>query len=202
MSDAPEGAAAPVTPESVFDTVGYDGFVKALFQTKHDSSGGILHAVLGIITEAHEFLKAKDATNGLEEAGDLEFYEQAAALYAPVVSNDAVNERVYELVELCDEIGPQEVYDCERTELLDIHKRWIGYGKEPDRMGLAVRAIAFSQFVQMIGPEFGRFDDRYKVKLANVAKLLERYKGLVFSQDRAINRDVAAERSLLETHAA
>lgn len=200
---------APLSAEEVFDRIGYDNFVRGLFNRNGLPHQDFTHAVLGIVTEAHEYLNCTDGANALEELGDLAFYEQALVQVVLDFRGDkdfeysAVDEDVSYLMELCDEVGPQTVLDGERTDLLDACKRWIGYGKTPpDILALTVRALAYARFVMLVGPDqFKNAFAPHTVRMTNIAKLLERYNGLVFNADRAVNRDLTAERAILETAA-
>lgn len=199
MSDT---KAAPLRAEDVLRDVGYPKFVEGLFNRSGDRSKDWTHAVLGISTEITEYLRAIDAENGLEEQGDLRFYGQEAINLTEEFSGldfDFELSHVHygELVSRGEVAGTEAAIDEARAEMLDVAKRWVGYDKAPEDILVAgARAVALVQFVT----NHGRFHepDVDKVELVNVAKLLERYKGLKFSSKNAVNRDVKAERRAIE----
>jgi hypothetical protein len=196
---------APLCAEDVLRDVGYPGFVKSLFNRNNHQAQDFTHAILGIATETRELLYATDSVNGLEEQGDSGFYAQAIVVLAEeftgeVFDYDAVDAAVTDLIVAGDEIGPQTVIDREHTDILDIAKRWVGYGRKPDVMDAAVKAVALHRYVARCATYGGH--EEAKVVKANVTKLLGRYKGMTFNADHAINRDVVAERRGLEASAA
>lgn len=197
---------ASLTVHDVLTTVGYDGFVRSLFNRSGDPSKDFAHAVLGIATEVHELRAAKEPVNRLEEGGDLAFYGVALGQ----VIGDHLGMTLEQVAKL--DPGPfltevqalhfgstAEVVDHMVNELLDISKRWVGYGKAPADplhaldLGLWVISAAVA--------DAGFYGDPTRLIDANIEKLLERYKGMTFSAEHAVNRDLAAERSVLE-HAA
>lgn len=201
-----EVKVAPLRAEDVLSDVGYEKFVSSLFnRAKGDQSKDWAHAVLGIATEIRELVVAEDEVHGLEEQGDLRFYGQAVINLTEEFSGDEFDfdlcDAEYDaLVARGEVIGSEDAIDEARTVMLDHAKRWVGYGKEPKHLLLAgAQALALAQFVMA----HARFvtTDVDKVELANVAKLLDRYKGLKFDAERAVNRDVSSERAVLEAKA-
>lgn len=201
-----EVIAAPLRAEDVLRDVGYPKFVASLFnRSTVDQSKDWAHAVLGIATEMQELLVAEDAVHGVAEQGDLRFYGQAVINLTEEFTGedfdyDLCNAEYDALVKRGGEIGTEAMIDEARKDMLDVAKRWIGYGKVPKYPLLeGAKAVALAQFV-MAHARFSE-PDADKVELVNVAKLLERYKGLTFDADRAVNRDVSAEHAVLEAAA-
>jgi len=209
MSDTQQGASAPVglTVDEVFSTIGYSGFVKSLFNSSGSQRDDFIHAALGVATEVHEAQIATDFTNLIEEIGDCQFYAEALR---QVVGDPAGNEDVrmaraaLEAPDAVVAAGYAAVARFAATELLDMAKRWVGYGKEPtegqkrlavDYANLALIRILPDEFAGAAAPS------QKDVQRVNVAKLLKRYNGIHFSAERALNRDLPAERATLE-HAA
>lgn len=196
---------AALRAEDVLRDVGYPAFVASLFNRSGHQAQDFTHAVLGVATETHELLVATDAVNGLEEQGDLRFYGQAVINLVEEFTGldfdyDLADSVYKRLIAHGEVIGSEAVINEARTDILDVAKRWIGYGKEPENLQLAgAQVIALVQFVS----EHARFseEDACKVELVNVDKLLLRYKGLKFNANHAVNRDVQAERSRLEASA-
>lgn len=194
-----------VTAEEVLATVGYDGFVRSLFNRSGDPSKDFAHAILGIVTEQHEFEEATDAVNFLEEAGDLTFYYFAAGQVvqeALGVADGAEFDAEEAATRTRLEFVSRRLIRAELNELLDIAKRWVGYGRQPKLTSGALlgRIGAIVAVILQSGP--AEAQDHPRVLRANVDKLLERYKGLTFNADHAINRNVATERQVLENAAA
>lgn len=197
-----------LTPERVLSEVGYTDFVKSLFNRTGDASKDFAHAILGIVTEIHELRCATDAVNVLEEKGDLFFYCVALGIVVEsVIQVELSDEQLESVNQFVDEIeeniavnydGDSEEFIADATtSLLDHAKRWVGYGKQPEDLIETTRE-ALGLVTWLL--DYDHTEEQ--VMLANIAKLLERYKGLTFSADRAVNRDTAAERSVLEQHAA
>lgn len=201
MSDSQTGAQ--LRPEDVLRDVGYPGFVAGLFNRSGQQDKDFTHAILGVATEIQELLVAEDQVHGLEEQGDLRFYGQAVINLVEEFSGlefdyEAADIAYAGLIARGEVIGSEDLIDEVRTQLLNDCKRWIGYGRSPeDLQTCGAKAIGLVQFVSA----HARFSepDADKVELVNVAKLLERYKGLKFSAERAVNRDVESERRVLET---
>lgn len=192
------------TAIEVLATVGYEGFVKSLYNRTGDLSKDFTHAVLGIITESHEYLTATDEVNAIEEAGDLAFYLTALKHvledFAPT-DEDTFGLALEAAYVRFSEDGLDNI-QAVFIEWLDLAKRWVGYGKAPSMattqlLGEAAALVAFVTENGAAGDI-----DTHKVLLVNVEKLLKRYNGMTFSAERAVNRDLFAEREVLETHAA
>lgn len=182
----------------------YAEFVRSLFNVSGDPSKDFTHAILGIVTEVHEYLSSTDEVNALEELGDLMFYVQAVRqviedhLGFPIMFR-LPGDTVYgdTMTLRSEHEGANNVIAEVCNDLLDDCKRWVGYGKAPD--GFAQKLLDVTDFVDFVNA-VGPFpcDDWVRIEDANRAKLAKRYAGLVFTQAAAINRDLAGERAVLE----
>jgi hypothetical protein len=190
------------TAIEVLTEVGYEGFVKALFNRSGDLPKDFAHAVLGIVTEGHEYLTATDEVNAIEEGGDLCFYLTAMKqVLDDVGTYDEVE--FDKLVEAaCTRLDAEgfQLMD-ELVEWLDLAKRWVGYGKAPtmSTTQLVAEASALVSFVLDRGD--AEDVEMSVIMVANVDKLLKRYNGMQFDAERAVSRDLPAERTVLESHA-
>jgi hypothetical protein len=190
------------TAIEVLTTVGYEGFVKALYNRSGDLSKDFTHAVLGIITESHEYLTATDEVNAIEEAGDLAFY--LTALKQVLNDISPTDEVAFDtLTDAAFARMGAEDFQIMNTfvEWLDLAKRWVGYGKAPTMTTteLLAEAAALVGFVVEHGA--AEHTPMEVILKTNVEKLLKRYNGMAFNAERAVNRDLPAERKVLETHA-
>lgn len=187
------------TAKEVLATIGYPGFVRSLYNRTGDLSKDFTHAVLGLVTESHEYLEAVERNDVVEEAGDLAFYSEALQQ----VLNDLSPINEAELDKFEDEIMASyagTIVDLEeiRVEWLDLAKRWIGYGKAPtiSTTRLLAEARAMINFTIQAGKLTQ--SDAMQVLLVNIEKLMTRYNGIKFSADLAVNRDVATERKVID----
>lgn len=178
------------------NTVPYGDFVRLLFNRSGDLSKDFTHAILGIVTEIHEYLSATDAVNGLEELGDLEFYVEALS---QVVADAAGGHTLFPSMVIPDDSGSMEdiagAISHECNELLDHAKRWVGYNKRPADLPLILEQAAhLVAFVNRTGPF--PCTDADRIQASNMAKLNTRYQGK-YSQAAALNRNLEAERATL-----
>lgn len=187
------------TAAEVLEEIGYDGFVRSLYNRTGDLSKDFTHAVLGLVTESHEYLNATDRVNAVEEAGDLMFYHEALRQVLNDLSPINVEEvhKAYDMA-LSDLNGDVNLTDM-HTEWLDIAKRWIGYGKAPTMstsklLGEAAALLTITIPAGMLNDD----DEVEQIILTNVSKLMKRYNGIKFSAERAVQRDLFAERDVLE----
>lgn len=197
----------PLTPEGVLADIGYSGFVRSLYNRSGDLSKDLAHALLGIATEAHELNRAEDRVHGIEELGDLEFYGEAALQVIEEAIGLPLDRAELEFAVddisslLCDDYSAADAIADGVNDLLDVAKRWVGYGKAPADFLQLSRDVA--GLVRFINSQSAYYEpDLAKIRRTNVAKLMKRYQGIVFNADRAVNRDTGAERKLLEQHAA
>lgn len=189
------------TAEEVLATIKYEGFVRALYNRTGDLSKDFTHAVLGLVTESYEYLNATDKVNAIEEFGDLLFYLEALKQVlhdlSPVDEEEVLRAYVLALEDIPDHANINNMH----TEWLDLAKRWIGYGKAPTMPTSKLVAEASALVTITIPSGLLSEEDSTNLKevaTVNVRKLLKRYNGLQFSQDRAVNRDLAGEREVLE----
>jgi len=176
----------------------YDQFVRKLFNRNGNPANDFTHAILGIVTEIHEYEFAKDPVNGLEELGDLQFY--LVALRQVIEDRPGCQIEPKDLLDLsnakpwegCTNVGALS------TELLDHAKRWIGYGKQPkDLVEVLNTARVLAYFANVTGPY--PCADYQRIEAVNMAKLLKRYPGGEFDAFRAVVRDLDGERAVLES---
>lgn len=182
--------------------ISYDEFVKTLFNTSGDLSKDFTHALLGIVTETHEYMNSTDAVNGLEELGDLEFYITAMrqvverAVGRPLTIGDMDDEGIKAIFNPAEASGHVDL-GVFANDLLDHAKRWIGYGKQPENLVNIFGAVCyFTTFVNLNGPHPNKDVD--EIIAANRRKLSKRYEGLKFTQQAALNRDLDSERAALQ----
>lgn len=188
-----------MTAKEVLATIGYPGFVRSLYNRTGDLSKDFTHAVLGLVTESHEYLEAVERNDVVEEAGDLAFYSEALQQ----VLNDLSPINEAELDKFEDEIIASyagTIVDLEEihVEWLDLAKRWIGYGKAPTMS--TTRLLAEARAMINFTIQAGKLtqSDAMQVLLVNIEKLMSRYNGIKFSADLAVNRDVATERKVID----
>jgi NTP pyrophosphatase (non-canonical NTP hydrolase) len=196
----------------ILDTLGYAGFVRSLFNRTGDLSKDFTHCVLGVITELHELssaVQAKDFTNIREEVGDLHFFLEAFSLVlddlCPInepVAHDFMS-KAFDRPWKADEVNATSI------EWMDLCKRWVGYGKVPTMstnqllgemraFAIVVSAIHSEMLSKSVGYDCSEYFDADAAIVANVAKLMTRYNGIKFNAERAVNRNLEAERQSLE----
>lgn len=188
------------TPEEILATIGYTGFVASLYNRTGDISKDFAHAVLGVVTEMHELSEATDPLNEIEELGDLAFYVEAMLI---VLNDMAPLSRFlrYSDIEAAQKrLATRDAMSTATVEWLDLAKRWVGYGKAPTMSVyelaiemVALRETVFMSFVGTHGPDMYN-----QAVITNVKKLMKRYNGIKFDAERAVNRDVVAEREVME----
>lgn len=156
----------------------------------------IAHMALGIASENEEFLKAmvnNDMVNAREEQADICWY----------VANWC-NLRNFDMEEIAEGMNSSFDYleDCENnvsmfeihaSRLADYAKKFLAYDKpmETHLEKKSLSAVLASLAIEDTGFNF-------EVDLAkNIAKLKKRYPGK-FTNEDAINRDLEAERKILE----
>ena len=199
---------APLTADEILAAPdGYNQFVQGLFNRTGDLSKDFTHAVLGILTECHEYRNAIDQVHAIEEAGDQLFFVTALKIVLGEHLGEAAflemskrsAEHLDATLQTWDGKPVSDVLLDQSVYAMDVCKRWVGYGKEPtqDQLDtLVCRLLAVCGVALESGPFWPLdFDQVQKV---NVEKLLERYNGTRFSADRAVNRDLANERAILE----
>lgn len=191
-----------LTAEQVlFD--GYPKFVRALFNRSGDPSKDFTHAALGIVTEISELRQATDKVNRIEELGDLLFYvhalKQVVSDYVDQSQTGQVNEPTKSVPHQAMPSN-RVMVDTLCNELLDTAKRWVGYGKAPGHP--YAESGRAHMILSLADEDYLGAADREKVALVNIKKLLERYKGMKFNAEHALNRNLNAERRVLENASA
>lgn len=194
---------------SLLNDIGYPAFVRSLYNRTGDNSKDLAHAVLGVITECHELLAAKEVVNAVEEMGDILFYCIALhqvledAFPGGVFAEGDAGEKEFDQMVALAASGPETTVrgalDGYSWAYLDIVKRWVGYGKEPSLSEVKQMLVDTALMTDRVASAV--FDEGFQVQhvlIVNVCKLMERYKGTTFSKERAVNRDIAAERDVLD----
>lgn len=155
----------------------------------------LCHMVLGIISENEEYLKAlalDDVINMKEETADQFWY---IANYCTL--------RNYDLSEIYENFDVEKLEDWELevnaldvyiSKLADYVKKFVAYGKPIDEE-LEKRALAtIMEMLVLDNGEFCLEEDLEK----NINKLKARFP-LKFNKEEALNRDLEAERKILES---
>ena len=180
----------------------YRAFVAKLFNRTGDLSKDFSHAVFGIVTEVDEMFKAQDAKHAREEKGDLTFFMVALDIVATEASfTQLVADDMTAYPEVLQQAmaaeSPGRALNDLLIDLMDAAKRWVGYGKTPaDFSELVYKARLAVGIALTMTPFQG--DTPEDVQKTNMAKLLVRYPGGEFDAYRAVERDLEAERVVLE----
>ena len=163
-----------------------------------DEKLNLSHMVLGIISEQEEFLKAivdDDMVNAREEQADICWYVANYCTFREYNLSEIVS-NPYELSFDIEEhwMGEVSTFDMFCSKLADYVKKFIAYGKEIDRKleREALEAIVVSMSYEDTG--FDLEKDLQK----NIDKLKQRYPDK-FTTENALNRDLDAERKILES---
>ncbi|VTU31883.1 hypothetical protein H4CHR_02898 [Variovorax sp. PBS-H4] len=185
----------------------YPAFVRSLFQVSGDPSKDFAHAIMGVVTETYEYLRAKDRTHAIEELGDADFYVQATKQVLedfivdrlPMSDIEAqVEDELRVFISLTPD-GRKEMLDSTLNELLDHAKRWVGYGTAPLSIPAAFSLVLVAQIA---GREQGLVPlsdaSVSRIRSVNMAKLAKRFPAGKYEQFRALQRDLAGERETLE----
>lgn len=151
------------------------------------------HAVLGIVTEAIELQDCMDDINLAEECGDLEWY---LALIRDAVGLAAVDEEDEDEMDHYDNIND----NIKRIvglagEMADVIKGFIFYS-DPKRFWKLQGHVSEMETCLLVIYGLCK-TTRAAVREKNIAKLAKRY-GDKFSDFLAVNRDLDAERQILE----
>lgn len=145
------------------------------------------HGVLGFVTEHQEFFAARDYVETVEEFGDLMWY------VVPLADVAQVDLSTIEPSEVLTGTLPAWLAKC-----ADIGKRWKYYNIPPSEPALkeAVTQL-YAHTIELwdrLGPLGACYEDALDL---NIAKLKARYPEK-FTTEAAVNRDLAAERAVLE----
>lgn len=155
----------------------------------------ILHAALGLATEIEELLvnysDKMDKTNVLEEVGDLTWYLSIFYREYPEIENVKVATSM-------EVKTPQGLIMSMLKGILqiqDLIKKKLYYNKP-------INQDSMNNLVAFLDMDIRMYLNIYDLKIEevwerNIAKLKARY-GDKFSSDRAINRDLETERTILE----
>jgi len=158
----------------------------------------ILHAALGLATEIEELLvnysDKMDPTNVLEEVGDLAWYLSIFYREYPEIENVKVNasETYYNAG------NPHNlIMDMLKgiLQIQDLIKKKLYYNKPVNQESMNLLVATLDMDIRM-------YLELYELKIEdvwekNISKLKARY-GEKFSSERAINRDLETERTILE----
>lgn len=173
----------------------YQELAKRTCASLGDEKLDLSHMILGIISEQEELLKALvdgDEVNQREELADICWY---LANYCTFRNYD-----FYKLVQQYQygfelEEWEQEVctFDVHSSKLADYVKKYIAYGKPIDRKleERALGGIIYSFQFEDCNFDFAEDLDR------NIKKLQQRFPEK-FTTEKALNRDLFAERQILE----
>lgn len=161
----------------------------------------LLHGIIGMVTEAGELTEAIikeefDRPNLIEELGDFRFYFELTALSCGVNIDKVASPEGFECEPgmLADGI---EQLTIRSAHLLDLAKKRLFYGKHIMIADLEASLVAIYADYQRLCSLLGVSDKQ--VQEVNIKKLAQRYPGLKFDADKAINRDIDAERKVLES---
>lgn len=168
----------------------YVEFVKKVESTSwHQPNERLLHAAMGLCTEVGELFELESEEHMVEEIGDV-FWYLALAHDALGLDFDT-SEIEYDFTDW-EPRGetPLDTFTIYSTELLDMVKKQVFYGREID-----VKKAELTLFTLKMALCFGLESEGFKVAdvlQANVNKLTTRYPEK-FTEDAANNRDVKAE---------
>lgn len=158
----------------------------------------VLHAALGLATEIEELLVNYngniDPTNILEECGDLTWYLSIFYREYPEIENvkATASEALYNAG------NPHNLIMSMLKGILqiqDIIKKKLYYNKPLNQESMNLLVATLDMDIRMYLKLYDlKIEEVWKI---NIAKLKARY-GDKFSSDRAINRDLETERTILE----
>lgn len=162
----------------------------------------MLHGAIGIVTEVTEIYEAAakipiDVINLVEEVSDILWYCAIFERELGFCLNE--NDPDFE-EEDCNNLfinmgGILKYLTIESGTILDILKKAAFYGKKLDRDSTISHCrkifLACHTLLDIAGSSI------QEARIINISKLRKRY-GEKFSEDKAINRDVKAEREILE----
>ena len=155
----------------------------------------VLHAALGLATEIEELLvnysDTMDPTNVLEEVGDLTWYLSIFYREYPEIEN-------VKIASTMEVKTPQGLIMSMLKGILqiqDLIKKKLYYNKPINQESMNLLVASIDLNIKM-------YLDLYNLNIEevwerNIAKLKARY-GEKFSSERAINRDLETERTILE----
>ena len=170
------------------------------FYVSEQKEKNLLHAILGEMTEAVELLenydgtKTYDSVNVFEELGDL-------AWYLSIIQREFKFEydwnSMKDLPVFKDKLSAAISLIKRCNSLLDYHKKLVFYGKSLDNSQYLQMALSIAyNFLYFVKEEGFNIED---INEKNIAKLKARY-GDKFTLDKALNRDLEKERTILENN--
>lgn len=161
--------------------------------------GDFVHAALGLVSEVQELMDAWDDDLSVhEELGDILWF---VALACDVIACDPFRLRQEPHDAWLSESAAAEEIQAYANLIASRAKRWHAYGREPDELEQGVEAghlIRLIDLVEVIAKRRGM--TLAEVQEANIRKLRARFPDK-FDQERALDRDLAAERAALEGQA-
>lgn len=174
----------------------YQELAKRTCASLGDERLDLSHMILGIISEQEEYLKAcveEDEVNQREELADYLWYVANYCTFRNFDFYKLVQEYQYgfDLQGWEQEVSTFDVFS---SKLADYVKKFIAYGKPIDR-DLEERALGGIIF--SIGLEYCNFNFAEDLD-RNIKKLQQRFPEK-FTTENALNRDLIAERKILES---
>lgn len=160
-------------------------------------TNNLVHAALGMSSEASEIMDAIGPVNVLEEAGDALWF-----------LNLAVRSMAWNFAAFVDNAGGVAPMDAHTARVslaycagiaCDLVKKQFAYGKSFDGQTFAQAAHGYAQALYCVLYHEGL--NLQQAMAGNVAKLEKRYPNLTFDADHATNRNKAAELEAM-SHAA
>lgn len=151
-----------------------------------------VHAALGLVTELREYRDAPDQLNRIEELGDILWF---VALAGYALNIDPFNGPTHDGFP-----GPNgedqslRIIEAAAVFMADSAKRWHAYNKAPSIERVEGCLWGIVRAVRVLAGMDGRTLEG--VQAANIAKLRARYPDK-YTDQNAINRDIAAERRAL-----
>lgn len=212
----------PTTLKALLEvnTPEYVAMADALFSWQDNLAVNFTHAILGIFTEAEELCHCNKSLDILDESGDLIFYERALQKCLMHYLKELEPDDFYELSDIFGSVdkfvewasaAPIKAGIDPEVEVLDVCKKWIGYGKVPkaekmrELLCVVYNLIGCSLANAAEGFYTAEAKGRDKIAVyltkaqdGNVKKLSTRYKGGVFNAAEAINPDKAAEMAAIK----
>lgn len=172
------------------------------FYVKEESQINMLHAAMGIMTEAVELVenydgsKEYDAVNVFEELGDTTWYMSIIQRELGFKLEDDYFTKSENGETYFKEFGVMYCVDLIKAAgtVLDLHKKMAYYGKPMDEVkykdAFYKVAKALKVLITLEGFNVSDIHER------NIAKLKARY-GEKFSEESALKRDLDKERTIL-----
>lgn len=149
------------------------------------------HMVLGMCSEVSELREAMfnmDSVNIGEELADINWY---------IANYERLRGRIVEGNYSFKEFNPTiDILYNEISELQDLVKKFIAYGKEIDIINETSLLGSIKNLLKCFYIQYNLNEEEYLAK--NIAKLESRYPEK-FTNEKALNRDLETERRILES---